>query len=111
MGFGFDTYAPAVTSWGKNRLDVFFVDSTGHLQQKWYNGAWQPLNPVGGSNFLSGSPSAVAWKSQSGAQRLDVFVRGENYDLWQKYWQGSWSGWYDLGQLYDEWHVFSQPKR
>ena len=92
--YGNYSYAPAVCSWGAIRLDVFFVDTGGHLQQRWFNGVWHSNN-VGGTTYISAAPSAVSW----GAGRIDIFARGNNFALWQLYYAAGWYGWYNLGGM------------
>jgi hypothetical protein len=116
--YGYEFYAPAVCSMGANRLDVFFVNHYGYLEQLWFNGAWQPLYQVGGYYFMSASPSAVTWQSSvlGSPPRMDIFTRGYDFALWQLYYAewwgvcynngilvpcfiGGWHGWYNLGLM------------
>jgi hypothetical protein len=89
--------APAVSSWGVDRFDVFVRGGDNQLYHRWSvdGGAtfsrWESLGaPPGG---LSSSPAAVSW----GYARIDVFVRGGDSRLWHKGWAGTWSGWENLG--------------
>jgi hypothetical protein len=91
--------APAVSSWGVDRFDVFVRSSDNQLYHrrsddggKTFTG-WERLGaPPGG---LSSSPAAVSW----GDSRIDVFVRGGDSGLWHKWWAGAWSGWEKQGGL------------
>lgn len=81
--------APAVTSWGPNRLDVFAQGTDNALWHKWWDGvSWGPqdnLEPLGGN--LTSAPAVTSW----GLNRLDVFVKGLDNALWHLYWNGAWS--------------------
>jgi hypothetical protein len=85
--------APAVSSWGVNRFDVFARGSDNLLYHRWsvdggatFSG-WERLGaPPGG---VSASPAAVSW----GDGRIDVFVRGGDARLWHTAWAGKWYGW------------------
>ncbi|MGZ4846320.1 MAG: hypothetical protein ACXV3D_02110 [Halobacteriota archaeon] len=65
------------SSWGVNRLDVFFVDTSGHLQQKYFDNGWKPPYNVGRSTYLSASPSAITWTYGS-TTRYDILNRGDD---------------------------------
>ena len=81
---------PAVSSWGKNRLDVFArVGKT--LWHKWWDGAWHDWVSLGGE--LTSAPCAVSW----GPNRIDVFAKGKDNALWHKWWDGAWHDWVSLG--------------
>jgi hypothetical protein len=90
---GILTSAPAASSWGRNRLDVFGRGTNNALWHIYWNGSrWSVWEDLGGS--LTSSPAAVSW----GPNRIDVFGRGTNNALWHKWWDGSrWSQWEDLG--------------
>jgi hypothetical protein len=89
--------APAVSSWGVDRFDVFGRGSDNQLYHRsstdggrTFSG-WDRLGaPPGG---VSASPAAVSW----GDGRIDVFVRGGDARLWHKWWAGTWSGWENQG--------------
>ena len=87
------TSAPAVASWGLNRLDVFARGPEKQLLHKRWNGdEWSDWRDLGGR--LTSAPAAVSW----GPDRIDVFVRGHDGQLAQKRWNGTeWSEWRDLG--------------
>jgi N-acetylmuramoyl-L-alanine amidase-like protein/repeat uncharacterized protein DUF346 len=85
------TSGPDVSSWGKERLDVFARGTDNALWHKWFNGSWLGWEPQGGA--LTSDPSAVSW----GSGRIDVFARGTDNALWHKWFNGSWSSWESLG--------------
>jgi hypothetical protein len=87
------TSAPAATSWGAGRLDVF-VRGGGNalIHRSSSGGTWTNWETVGG--VLSSEPAAVSWSPN----RLDVFVRGTDNALWHTFGDGTrWSGWESLG--------------
>jgi hypothetical protein len=76
--------APAVTSWGENRIDVFVQGTDGAVYHKAWDGSqWIPSETdwenLGGG--ITDSPSAVSW----GADRLDVFARGTDGAVYHKF--------------------------
>jgi hypothetical protein len=92
------TSAPAAASWAGNRLDLFAIDSSGSLVQKWWYGKswfpeWNDLSkPSSGS--LTGAPAAVSW----GYNRIDVFVTASDNTLRHRWWDSThWSAWENLG--------------
>lgn len=87
--------APAVSSWGIDRLDVFGKSKDGSLLHKWWDGMeWSEWEDLGGN--LASAPGAVSW----GPDRIDVFAVGQNQALWHLWWNGSvWSEWEDLGGI------------
>jgi hypothetical protein len=92
------TSGPATASWAGNRLDVFSIDSSGSLVQKWWDGlSWFPdWNDLGtpSSVTLTGTPTAVSW----GYNRIDVFATASDSTLRHRWWDGSgWSAWENLG--------------
>ena len=92
---GISLGAPASTTWGPGRLDIFARGSDRNLWHKWYaNGGWSGWeylgSPPGG---LGSDPAAVAWSTG----RIDVFVAGADRQLWHKWYQDRWSGWEALG--------------
>ncbi|MGZ4905037.1 MAG: hypothetical protein ACXV5F_08430 [Halobacteriota archaeon] len=103
----FYSYAPAVCSVSANRLDVFFVNTSGLLQQKTYDGSWRPVSNVGGPKFLTSSPSAVVWQldaplSSAPTTRIDIFARDGDNALWDVNFNtrlGRWSDWTNINTL------------
>jgi hypothetical protein len=84
------TSAPAASSWGAGRVDVF-ARGTGNALIHTSNGGgtWETVGGV-----LSAEPAAVSWSPG----RLDVFVRGSDNALWHNAGDGSrWFGWESLG--------------
>ena len=69
--------APAVASWGPERLDLFWRGSDNHLKHAWLapGGQWSGVQDLGGQ--LRGAPAAVSW----GPGRIDVFWRGMDSQL------------------------------
>jgi hypothetical protein len=90
---GILTSAPAVASWGPNRLDCFYRGQNNHLWHRYWDGSrWSGEEDLGG--VLTNSPAVSSWA----ANRLDCFYRGQNNHMWHRYWDGSrWSGEEDLG--------------
>jgi hypothetical protein len=91
--------APAVASWGQNRLDVFAIGMNTEMYHASYDGnqwsAWESL----GGGFTS-TPAVVSW----GAGRLDVFALGLNQQMYHKAWSGGWlptqTDWEPLGGVF-----------
>lgn len=113
VGFGEDLQgilkgAPAVASWGPDRLDVFVRGTDDALWHNAWNGSnWSGWGSLDG--ILSSSPAAVSW----GPNRIDVFALGTTRHLWQMTWDiSNWSGWIDLGAFNDPdgiWLVQGDP--
>lgn len=95
---GVVTAAPAVSSWGNRRLDLFARGTDNALLHKWWDGStWRGWESLGG--VLTSGPAAVSW----GPNRIDVFVRGTDDALWHRWWDGSaWQGWESLGGVLTE---------
>jgi hypothetical protein len=71
------TSAPAVTSWGSNRLDVFARGQDMALYHRSWDGtSWSAWSRIAAS--MSSAPAAVA----SGSGHLDVFARGQDMALY-----------------------------
>ncbi|MEV4316753.1 S8 family serine peptidase [Actinocrispum sp. NPDC049592] len=85
------TSAPAVTSWGSNRLDVFAKGANNVLYHRAYDGSWSEWESLG--DGLASSPAAVAW----GPGRFDLFARGYDNALYHKAFDGAWHDWESLG--------------
>jgi hypothetical protein len=86
--------APATSTWGPGRLDVFVRGSDNQLWHNWYASRWFDWEPLGAPpGGLSSDPAAVAWS----AGRIDVFVAGADDQLWHKWYEAGWSGWEPLG--------------
>lgn len=90
---------PAAASWGLGRVDVFAVDGSGGLLQRFlapgrsWSGWHRWDGPPGGA---APAPPALASMADG---HLDVFVRGADDALWwRRYVRGSgWSPWRSLG--------------
>jgi len=85
------TSAPAVASWGPNRLDVFVRGPDSALWHIAWDGGWHDWDSLGG--ILTSAPAAVSW----GSNRIDVFVRNTGNGLSHKCWDGQWHDWDGLG--------------
>ncbi len=90
--------APAVASWGKNRLDTFILGGDSAIYRKsWYRksldeSVWTDWENLGG--FSLSAPAAISRQENT----IDVFIIGEERQLLHKIWNGSvWSEWKDLG--------------
>jgi hypothetical protein len=109
LGGGFRPVAPAVASWGANRLDIFSVGlPPSGVQHKWWDGQmWQPSQfgwedlgglGLGPTATPAATPAATTW----GANRLDIFGISSDKSIAHKWWDGqmwqpSQSGWEVLG--------------
>ena len=83
----------AVTTWGRDRLDIFCRGRTAELLHQYYDGVkWQPSSSTmkGLDVYSKSSPSVVSW----GEDRLDVFyITATIPQLGQLYWNGrKWHG-------------------
>jgi len=85
----------AATTWGANRIDIFWLDRGFGMNHKHWDGTdwvvgWEDL----GGKFTT-SPAAVTL----GSNRLDAFGVGSDYAMHHKSWQGNaWSPhWQNLG--------------
>jgi hypothetical protein len=78
---GSDEQPVAASTWGGNRLDVFYRDQTGALRHKPRDdsGAWLGTENLGGS--IVGAPSAASW----GPDRIDVFVKGTDNAVYHQW--------------------------
>lgn len=84
----------AATSWGPQRIDVFWYGPRNAIQHLWRNGldgsSWNTEN-LGGQAI--GTPAAVAW----GVGKLSVFHRGLSNAVFGNLWHdGRWHGWTSL---------------
>jgi len=82
--------APAVTSRGTDRLDLFARGTDGQVYRTFNDGAgWSAWTSLGGAT--ASTPAAVA----SSANRIDLWARGAGSALQHKVWQSAtgWSGW------------------
>jgi hypothetical protein len=91
--------APAVASWGQNRLDVFAIGMNTEMYHASYDGnQWSPWESIGGG--FTSTPAVVSW----GAGRLDVFALGLNQQMYHKAWSGGWlpnqTDWEPLGGVF-----------
>jgi hypothetical protein len=72
-----DDYGPAVSSWGPNRLDVFWRKSQSAVTQRTFDNTW--LSPVALPTSIVGSPASVS----PSPNRIDVFTRATDNRLFQ----------------------------
>ncbi len=91
---------PAAVSWGVNRLDVF-QNSSGHLWQKVWNGAWQPWVDLDAAlPFESPTLRAAPAAYSNALATLDVFaLRGVKSpaSVWRRQFAaGAWQNWAEL---------------
>jgi hypothetical protein len=87
---GVASSAPAVTSRGTGRLDLFARGPDGQVYRTFNDGAgWSPWSSLGGAT--TSAPAAVA----ASANRIDLWARGTGSSLRHKFWQSAtgWSGW------------------
>jgi hypothetical protein len=75
--------APEVTSWGRDRYDIFLLGTDSRLFHARYNGSWSEFFDLGGT--IIKPPTAVSWSKN----RLDVFVIGTNGAMYHKWSSGN----------------------
>src|SRR5207245_1764632 len=87
------TSAPAVSTWGTNRLDVFARGQDNALYHTWYDGTWHYWSRIPAN--MTSAPTAVSW----GLNRIDVFARGSDNDLYSRTYDptNGWQYWVRLG--------------
>jgi outer membrane protein assembly factor BamB len=85
--------APAASSWGASRVDVFAIGTdSGVYQRTWDGSSWSGWASLGGR--LTSRAAAVSW----GPNRIDVFGRGTDGALYHRWWDtGGWHPWEGLG--------------
>jgi Repeat of unknown function (DUF346) len=90
--------APAIVSWGPNRIDIFGISAKdGAIKHKYWNGdIWVPTSKdwedLGGGPFI-GDPVVSSW----GESRFDIWAVDENGALNHKFWDGwAYQGWENL---------------
>jgi len=88
--------APAVSSWGDNRLDVFVGGTNKHMMHKWWDGSeWSGWEDLGGK--VNQGPGAVSW----GPNRIDCFTLGKGLELSHRWYASQWSDdWEPLGGIF-----------
>ncbi|MGH7184923.1 MAG: hypothetical protein ACREIB_01420, partial [Pseudomonadota bacterium] len=80
--------APAVASWGRNRLDIFGRGLDNAAFHKAWAQAWHP-SPVAWE-ALGGGFTAPLAVSSWGPDRLDIFGIGLDKAMWHKAWAQAW---------------------
>lgn len=99
---GVFTSAPAVASWGQDRVDVFAVGADKQMYHKGWSGdglstsSWSPSqttwDALGG--IFAGAPAVASL----GQNHLDVFAIGMNTEMYHASYDGNqWSAWESLG--------------
>ena len=82
----------AATSWGKGRVDLFWIGTDGAVDAPLGPG-WLVRGPVAGRH-ASAPPAVVSW----GVGQMEVFAVFPDGQLWDRYWDGSdWHAWESLG--------------
>lgn len=82
----------ATCSWGRDRLDLFWVDGGALWHRAWSAGTWLEPESLGGSP--ASGPTVTAWA----ADQMEVFIIFSDGQLWNRYWDGqSWHEWHTLG--------------
>ncbi|WP_437937676.1 hypothetical protein [Sorangium sp. So ce341] len=86
--------APAISSWGTNRLDVFVRGADDKLWQRTYTSSgWGGTWHQRGAETFNGKPAAVSRDTN----RIDVVARGTDGQVWQISYNGTWGGWAPIG--------------
>lgn len=72
----------AVSKRGLNKLDVFWLDTSGSLKRLPYNASWGAITSLSApaGKTLTGRPASVSWD----ANRIDVFARATDNTLWTR---------------------------
>jgi hypothetical protein len=82
----------AAVSWGRDRIDLFWVDAERALWHRSFAGSWSAAESLGGR--LASPPAVTAWRED----QLEVFAIFDDGALWDRYWDGeSWHEWESLG--------------
>jgi hypothetical protein len=86
--------APAVASWGPDRLDIFVRTGQNIYQKSWTSSGWSATWADRGCCF-KGDPAAVSW----GPNRIDVVGIGTDNAVWHRAYTGTWNGnnWSSIG--------------
>ena len=89
---GIAKYAPASSSWGQRRVDLFVTGNDNALYHKWWNGKWRPSAPSAGpwerfEGFAKSAPAVTSW----GNGRIDLFVTGRDCAIYHKWYHGKWN--------------------
>jgi len=96
--------APAATSWGDGRLDVFVAHGGEVIQQRYCQAtgplacrgsSWSPWYAIPGKPppGFTGDPIANA----PAFDQIDIAVLGRDGAIWYVSWQSGWGGWQSLG--------------
>lgn len=83
-----DRAAPAVASWGRDRLDIFGIGLDKAAFHKAWANAWYP-SPTNWEALGGGFTSSLAVASW-GEHRLDIFGIGLDKAMWHKAWANGW---------------------
>jgi hypothetical protein len=90
------TSAPSVTTWSRDRLEVFVRgDGSALLWQTFAGGKWSGWRNIGGG--LASAPACAAWEQN----RMSCFaLRQGSSAVWHIWWNGErWSEWQNLGGI------------
>lgn len=81
----------AISSWARNRLDVFVRGDDYDVSHRAYDNGWYDWDSAGG--IATSAPAAVSW----GPNRIDVVVRDTFGGISHRAWNGKWNPWDSLG--------------
>lgn len=89
------TSAPAVSSRGVGKVDVFWRTTGDVLRHLWWDGTqWNGPESLSGSSEMASGPAAVSW----GPNRIDVIWRAYDNSIHTKSWNGTtWSAITEVG--------------
>ncbi len=81
------------SSWGKDRIDLFWVGQDRALMHRWWDGSvWSADESLGGT--LASGPAVTSWA----VGEMEVFAIFPDGQLWDRYWDGAaWHPWETLG--------------
>ncbi len=83
--------APAISSLGPGKLDVFVAGVNQAVWHSWFDASlgWSGFSLVPGVSATTDSPASTSWSGS----RVDLFVRGTDNALWHTFYEGSsWIG-------------------
>ena len=70
-------------SWGRDRIDLFWVGADRALMHRWWDGAsWSADESLGGE--LASAPAVTSWAENE----MEVFAIFPDGQLWDRYWDG-----------------------
>jgi hypothetical protein len=97
--------SPAVSSWGPNRLDIFYVAPDRTVRHKWHDvGGWgYGEEPLGGQ--VVSAPAATSW----GPGRIDIAAVGLTYGISHRAYDGGWRDWDGAQPGYEGIYYYDGP--